>query len=96
MWTVISKFFSGIKVYLYSAIGLLVTALLARNKYLAYRNKGLKKEAKTAQAQSKHMKAVITADVEADEQADAHLAEVAKEVEDGKHPKELTDPNSDW
>lgn len=87
--------FSKIKAYIYLGIGLLVTSLIAAVKFLASRNKTLKRKVKTSDARVKHAKAVITSDVEADEQEDIHLAEVTKEIEDEKHPSELSDPN-DW
>lgn len=83
-----------IKAYIYSAIGLIVTGLIVAVKFLASRNRTLKRKAESAEARWDHAKNVMSADKEADEQEDIHLAEVAKEVEEGKHPDELKDSNN--
>ena len=38
----------------------------------------------------------MEADIEIDEQADTHLAEVAKEIEDAGATDALADPNAGW
>jgi len=74
----------------------LLAALLFTVKILAGQNTKLRVENKIAKAKEKHVKKVMEKDREIDEQADVHLAEVAKEVEEGKHPSELTNPGEHW
>lgn len=91
----IKTFFSGAKLYLYSAIGLLVAGLAARAKYLAGKNKKLETENKIQGAHIKHTEKVMTADREIDEQTDVHLAEVTNEINETGVSDELSNPN-EW
>ena len=88
--------FSTIKKYLFLGTGLLVTGLLIAVKFLAGQNSRLRVENKTKEAHNKHMTKVMEADIEIDEQADTHLAEVAKEIEDAGATDALADPNAGW
>ena len=85
-----------LKTYAIIAGGALLSALLIAVKVLTAQNSRLRRKAETAEARVHHAKVVLQKDKEVDEQTDVHLAEVAKEVEEGKSPSELTDPNKHW
>ena len=84
-----------LKTYAIIAGGALLTALLIAVKFLAGQNSRLRVKAETAEARIKHAKEVMQADKDIDEQADAHLADVTKEINESGTSKELDDPN-DW
>ena len=86
--------FSQIKVYAYAFVGVLLAGLGVAVKVLTARNSNLSRKVKTGEARIQHAKALILSDKAADEQEDVHLAEVAKEVEEGKAPSELKNPNT--
>ena len=88
--------FSKLKTYALIAGGSLLSVLLIAVKVLSGQNRRLKAKNERFDAQRKHTKEVMEQDKEVDEQTDVHLAEVAKEVEEGKSPSELTDPNKHW
>ena len=85
---------SQLKVYAYAVVGVLLAGLGVAVKILTKRNSNLSRKVKTGEARIQHAKAVILSDKVADEQEDVHLAEVAKEVEEGKVPDELKNPNT--
>ena len=85
IWTTV---FSTIKAKLSLWLGSAVIVLIAITKFLAGRNRKLKAENKVVKARNKHAKKVMKADIEIDEQADDHLADIAHDVEEAK--KELT------
>ena len=87
--------FSTVRKYLFSAIGLLVTGLLIAVKFLAGQNAKLRVENKIKDAKNKHMTKVMKADAELDEQADVHLADAVKEIDESGASDELSDPN-EW
>ena len=84
------------KTYALIAGGALLSALFIAVKFLAGQNASLRVENKIAKAKEKHTIKVMERDSEIDEQTDTHLAEVAKEIEDGKHPESLLNPNDGW
>lgn len=84
---------SQIRVWLYSALGLLVAGLGIAVKVLSSRNSRLRRKVETAEARVEHSKAVIRADKQADEQADVRLVEAKREIEDEGTSSELSDPN---
>ena len=86
--------FTKIKLWAIGIGGLLIAGLLATVNVLSARNSRLSRKVETSEARLKHMKAVIISDSAADEQADTHLAEVTKEIEEGKDPDELKNPNN--
>ena len=88
--------FSKLKTYALVIAATVGSVLLIAVRVLFGQNQKLRTENKTVKAQKKHLKKVMEQDTAIDEQADVHLAEVAKEVEDGKPPSELLDPNRMW
>lgn len=86
---------STIKMWLYSAIGLLLAGLGIAVKVLTVRNSQLKRKVETAEARVQHSKAVLRADKVAEEQADIRLVEAKKEIDGAGASSELSDPN-DW
>ena len=86
--------FSQLKVYAWGFVGVLLAGLGVAVKVLTKRNSNLSRKVKTGEARIQHAKAVILSDKVADEQEDVHLAEVAKEVEEGKVPDELKNHNT--
>lgn len=88
--------FSKLKSYGLAIAAGVISVLLIAVRVLTARNSSLTRKAETAQAKVEHAKAVILSDKAADEQEDAHLVEVVKEIKKGKPPKELVDPNEDW
>ena len=88
--------FSTVKIWL-SAIAVgAFSVLLIAVRVLASRNAKLKIDNKIAVAKEKHTRKVLEMDIAIDEQIDDHLAEVTKEIEDGKQPDELLNPNDHW
>ena len=87
---------SKLKTYIIVAAGAVGSVLLIAVRVLAGRNKKISMENKTVKAEKEHAVKVMAQDILIDEQTDTHLAEVAKEVEEGKHPTELLEPNDDW
>jgi hypothetical protein len=84
------------KTYGTAIVGAVISVLLIVVRVLTKKNSRLRRQAETAEARVSHAQAVMKADKEIEEQADVHLAEVAKEIEDGKPPGELTNPNDGW
>jgi hypothetical protein len=74
--------------------GLLIAGLLATVRVLSARNSRLSRKVENQEARLKHAKNVLIGDKEADEQADVHLSDVAHEIEEGKDPDELKNPNN--
>jgi len=87
---------SKFKTYIIVAVGAVGSVLLIAVRVLAGRNKKLSMENKVVKKEKEHAIKVMEQDIRIDEQIDTHLAEAAKEVEEGKHPSELTDPNKEW
>lgn len=87
---------SKIKLYVYSAIGLLVAGLAVAVKFLSAKNSRLERKVKTTDARIEHAKAVIRADKEAEEQADIRIIEAKREIDEAGVSDELADPNDDW
>ena len=88
--------FSKLKTWLLVAAASVGSVLLIAVRVLAGRNKKLSMENKVVKKEKEHAVKVMAQDILIDEQTDVHLAEVAKEVEEGKHPTELLEPNDDW
>ena len=88
--------FSMIKTYATAIVGVVIAALLVAVRVLTSQNSRLRRKVETADARVKHAKAVLRKDKQVDEQVDIHLAEVAHEVEEGKHPSSLINPNTGW
>ncbi len=88
--------FSTVKIWLSALAVGAFSVLLIAVRVLSTKNAKLKIDNKIAVAKEKHTRRVLEQDILIDEQTDTHLAEVAKEVEEGKHPSELTDPNDEW
>ena len=86
--------FSTLKLWSAAIVAAVISALWIAVRVLASRNAKLKIDNKIAVAKEKHTRKVLKLDIATDEQVDAHLAEVAKEIEDEKNPDELLDPNS--
>jgi hypothetical protein len=88
--------FSTVRIWL-SAIAVgAFSVLLIAVRVLASKNAKLKIDTKIAVAKEKHTKKVLAADIAIDEQVDEHLAEVTKEIEEGKHPDQLLNPSDHW
>jgi hypothetical protein len=86
---------SKIKLYLYGAIGLLVTGLAITVRVLSAKNSRLTRKVETAEAKVEHQKAVLRADKEADEQADQRLVDAKNEISKKGSSDELENPN-EW
>lgn len=84
-----------IKLWTYSAIGILVAGLVVAVRVLSARNSKLARKVETAEARVEHSKAVLRADHNADEQEDLRLVEATREIQNEGVSKELDDPN-DW
>ena len=87
---------STMKTYALAIAAAVGSALLIALRVLSGQNRRLKAKNKRMEAQREHTLQILRQDTAIDEQTDTHLAELAKEVEDGKHPSELTDPNKLW
>ena len=87
---------STMKTWLLAIAAASFSAMLNALRVLAGQNRRLKAKNERMDAQKKHTAQVLAQDIVIDEQADTHLADVAKEVEEGKHPSELTDVNKGW
>jgi len=87
---------STLKTYATAIVATVIGVLLVAVRVLTSQNSKLRRRVETSQAHVRHAKNVLNKDKEVDEQADVHLAEVAHEIEEGKHPSELTDANADW
>jgi predicted Holliday junction resolvase-like endonuclease len=87
--------FSKIKVYLYTGLGLLVSALLVAVKILTGQNSRLRREVETADARIRHTNAVMKNDIEVDRELDRRSKELTEEIEEKKKSSELENPN-DW
>ena len=87
---------STMKRYALVAVAAVGSALLIAVRVLSGQNRRLRAKNERQEAQRKHTKQVMEADIAIDEQVDTHLAEVAKEIEDEKFPSELTDANKGW
>ena len=87
--------FSTLKTYAVAIAVTVGSALLIAVRVLSGQNRRLRAKNERMDAQRKHTKLIMEQDIATDEQADDHLAEVARQVEDGKHPSELLDPN-EW
>jgi predicted glycosyl hydrolase (DUF1957 family) len=92
--TWITKIFSTTKAYLYSAIGLIFAGLIVAVKFLAFRNRALKTENKQAKAKIKRTKKLLKDDMDITEQADDHLIEIIKEIDDEGSTDSLSTPNT--
>ena len=88
--------FSTMKIWLLAIAAGAFSVLLLAVRVLATKNAKLKIDNKIAVAKEKHTRKVLETDIATDEQIDAHLAEVTKEIEDEKHPDELLNPNDHW
>jgi len=88
--------FSKIKTYSLVAVGAVMSVLLVVLKVVLSQNSKLRRKAEAQEARIKHTKKVMLADKEIEEQADVHLAEVTKEINDTGAPSELTNPNDGW
>ena len=86
--------FGKLKLYALAVGGVLLAGLGIAVKVLTAKNSRLTRQVKTGEARIEHAKAVILSDKAADEQEDVHLIEVTKEIEEGKAPSELKDPNT--
>ena len=91
------KLFTKLKSYGIAIAGGAIAVLLIAVRVLTSQNSKLRRKAESADARIKHAKKVMQADSEADEQADTHLSDVAREVEENGHTDELSDPNNwEW
>ena len=90
----LTKIFSTTKAYLYSGIGLIFAGLIVAVKFLAFRNRTLKQENKEVKQKIKRTKKLLKDDMEITEQADDHLVEIIKEIEDEGSTDSLSDPNT--
>ena len=88
--------FTTIKTYATAIVAGVIGVLLVAVRVLTGRNRRLKKKNERMEAQRKHTKLILEQDIVIDEQTDIHLSEVAREVESGNHPSELTQPNDPW
>lgn len=86
---------SKLKTWLIAAAGAVISVLVIVLNVLISRNKSLKDKLKTSTATAKKARDVIEADLAINEQEDVRLKESKDEIDEGKPPKELTDPN-DW
>ena len=85
-----------LKTYAIVAASAVLSVLLIAVRILLTKNAKLKVDAKIAVEKEKRTKEVMRQDILIDEQVDKHLAEVTKEIEDGKQPDELLNPNDHW
>jgi len=85
---------SKIKTYAIIAGSALLGVLLIAVKFLAGQNTRLRVENKIAKAKEKHVKKVMKADNEIEEQADERLVDAVKEISEGGTSDELSDPDN--
>jgi len=69
------------------------SVLLIALRVLSGQNRRLKAKNKRFEAQRKHTKEVMEQDTRTDVQTDERLEVLAKELESGDSPSELSDPN---
>lgn len=84
---------SKIKLYLYSALGLLIAGLVASTKYFSAKAKKEEKRADNAEAMSDHRENVAEKRDEIDEEFRSRRAEAAQEAKDGNTPGVFRNPN---
>lgn len=85
-----------IKLYVYSAIGLLVAGMVARIKYLAAKAKREEKRADIAQAGLNQSIEILQKDSELDDEFKSRKAKEAAQIEAKNASDELSDPNAGW
>lgn len=90
------RVWATIKTYGLLILSGLVAVLAFLLKISGSRTKRYKEQSETFKAKAHHAKTVMKKDVEADREYDERTQELAKEIEDKKTSKELSDPNSDW
>lgn len=88
-------FLSSLKRYSLAIAGGVLGVLVFAVRVLMSENSRLRRKAETSEARIEHAKAVMREDAAIEEQADTHLAEVVREIEENGHTDELLDPN-DW
>ena len=89
------KFLSTLKTYALAIVGAALGAALIVLRVLLSRNSKLRQKVEKQDANLKHQRKVIEADIAVNEQEDIRLKEVRDEIDQNKPPKELKDPN-DW
>ena len=87
--------FSTIKRYWFIGLGLLVTGLMATVKILAGRNSRLRRKAEMAEARVAHARIVSEKKQKTAKKFKSRKAEIAREIEEKKATKELSEPN-EW
>ena len=87
---------TSIKAKLFLGIGLLVTFLLATVKILTVRNSRLSRKVETAEARIHHAKVVSQEKEKNKQEFLSRSREIAKEIEEKKYTKELSEKDPDW
>jgi len=87
---------STVKTYAIATVGVFISALLIAVRVLTSQNSKLRTRVETSQARVRHAKNVLKKDSETDVQTDERLEALAKDIENGDSPSELTDANIYW
>ena len=85
--------FSKLKTYALAVAAGAFSVMLIALRVLSGQNRRLKAKNKRFEAQRKHTRRVMEQDIATDVQTDERLEILAKELEDGDSPSELSDPN---
>lgn len=91
-----SVIWAKVKTYWTALVAAVLGVLVIAVNVLLKRNRKLRQQRDTANANLDHAKEVIKDDLEINEQVDERLAEAAREISAGSAPSELTDPNDNW
>jgi len=89
------RLWETLKTYGLAILGGLVGVLALLLKLSGSRNKRLKTQAETFKAKAHHQRVVMQKDVEIEREHDTRTEEIAKEIEEKKTSKELSEPN-EW
>lgn len=91
-----SLFFSKIKIYLWVALGFMVTGLMIAVRVLSGRNSRLSRELETKDAKIHHAKVVEEKKKNNETEYRSRTTELAKDLEERKASSELSNPNDEW
>lgn len=87
---------SKLKTYGLVIVGALLGVATIALRVLLSQNSKLRRDVETKSANLKHARKVLDADIAINEQEDTRLREAVDEIENGRSPSELTDPNRMW